>query len=51
MNYYDIDLDGDAFLDFTKILKKTYGIIETQKKMAELSTTDIKNDCISDLVQ
>ena len=50
INHYDIDLDGDALFDFAEILKKAYSLIETRKRMAELGTTDNKNDCISDLV-
>ena len=50
INHYDIDLDGDALPDFAEILKKAYSLIETRKRMAELGTTDIKNDRISDLV-
>lgn len=50
INHYNIDLDGDALPDFAKILKKAYGLNQTRKRMAELGTTDIKNDRISDLV-
>ena len=50
INHYDIDLEGDALLDFAEILKKAYSLIETQKRMAKLGTTDNKNDRISDLV-
>ncbi|MCJ1342946.1 hypothetical protein MMC31_001135, partial [Peltigera leucophlebia] len=49
-NHYNINLDGDAVLDFEGILKKAYSLIETRKKMVELGTTDIKNDSMSDLV-
>ena len=38
------------FLTLPKFQKKAYSLIETQKKMAKLGTTDIKNDCISDLI-
>ena len=31
-------------------LKKAYSFIETRKKMAKLGTIDIKNNCISDLI-
>ncbi len=41
INYYDIDLDGEALPDFADILKKTYSLIETQKKMAGQGTTDV----------
>lgn len=50
INHNDIDLDGDDLPDFAEILKKAYSLIETQKRMSELGTTDNKNDCISDLV-
>ena len=50
INQYDIDLDGDALPDFGDIEKKVYDLIETRKKMAELGTTDTRNDQISDLV-
>lgn len=50
MNQYDIDLHGDVFFDFFKILKKLYSLIKTQKRIEEISTTDNKNDYISDLV-
>lgn len=50
INHYDIDLDGEALPDFEEILKKTYSLIETRKRMAELGTTDTRNDQISDLV-
>ena len=50
INQYDIDFDIDALFDIAQILKKTYRLIEIQKKITELSITDNKNDCISDLV-
>ena len=50
INQYNIDLEGDALSDFEEILKKACSLIETRKKMAELGTTDTKNDRISDLV-
>ncbi len=44
ISHYKIDLDGETFLNFADILKKTYSLIETREKMVELGTTDIKND-------
>ncbi len=44
INQYDIDLDRNALLDFGEILKKVYGFIETRKRMAELGTTNTRND-------
>ena len=49
-NHYNIDLEGDAIPNFESILQKAYSLIETRKKMAELGTTDVKNDRMSDLV-
>lgn len=49
-NHYNIDLEGDAISNFEGILQKAYRLIETRKKMAELGTTDVKNDGMSDLV-
>ena len=40
IDQYDIDLDGNALPDFEEILKKAYGLIETQKKMAGLGTVE-----------
>lgn len=50
INHYNIDLDGDIFPNFAMILKKTYNLIKTFKKMAKLGITDHKNNCIYDLV-
>ena len=44
-----MDLNGNALLDFAEILKKAYSLIETQKRIAKLGITDIKNDRISNL--
>ena len=43
INQYNINLDRNALPDFKEILKKAYHLIKTQKKMAELGTTNTKN--------
>ena len=50
ISQYNLDRDGDTLPDLGEILKKAYSLIETRKKMAELGTTDTRNDQISDLV-
>ena len=45
-----MDLDGNIFLNFIKILKKANSFIKTQKKINKLNTTNNKNNCISNLI-